>query len=588
MRCSTGGTVAALAALAIACDHGDVPDAGADTGAPPVDAALDGTPAGDADDGRALAAWAPGDHPIDLALWPRLVREGATDVSLAGEDELCRRFAVTLMGRVPTIEERAALCAGRDAEAIARAMMDRPAFVERERREWIRRVGASPSLVLSTHVVDADRIYDALARGEIGYDDFVARLVAHPVLAAQRPEMRDDLDDPERSVATIFALFLGRLPDARERADFGALLRPFRRVVEPRCADGYYTDREIAIVDPHACWDPVRGDDACTSIELGAAVTVAVPPDAAPYGLEVDCEGLSTRDDVYYYERFHGGAVPEPIQIELERPGRLLATRSELWDRAAELALSRLLGWWGSTPDEPATLLPEVRRVTAEWFRARTEHDLRDLYAFVLTSILGSASAIVTGAGDLDRPRSPWSIGPTRWMDAEQYIDSLEAALGRELGLCDPHTDEPTGIPGGELADRLRAPEPDDFYGFGENLYYAWGRALGSCAGPQAPPASAGLAAIFAQPAIADRVCGLADAHVLPDGVDPSDRSDAAVERVAADLFARMLLRAPSAPELEAIHAAADTCFAAADCDLDALARETCAAIARSTELSHY
>ena len=68
-----------------------------------------------------------------------------------------------------------------------------------------------------------------------------------------------------------------------------------------------------------------------------------------------------TSDRLFYYELVQGD-VPPALQAELEKPGRLLATRDELWDEAADFALARFVGWWRSSANEPDTVLPEVQR----------------------------------------------------------------------------------------------------------------------------------------------------------------------------------------------------------------------------------
>src|SRR4029079_932887 len=85
------------------------------------------------------------DNPIDVAIWPRLVAEGHTELPRASTDELCRRMALDLIGVAPSAGERASLCAGKTAEQMARGFMALPRFRTTERRFWIRRLGADPT-----------------------------------------------------------------------------------------------------------------------------------------------------------------------------------------------------------------------------------------------------------------------------------------------------------------------------------------------------------------------------------------------------------------------------------------------------------
>src|SRR5205814_3792309 len=111
----------------------------------------------------------------------------------------------------------------------------------------------------------------------------------------------------------------------------------------------------------------------CTSTLLGAQTSLA--PQVSPL---VPSGFSQTSSKLFYYEMVEGG-VPGALEAELEKPGRLLATRQELWDTAADLALARWLGWWRSSANVPDTVLPEVQRALGAWFRARSGHDLREL-----------------------------------------------------------------------------------------------------------------------------------------------------------------------------------------------------------------
>src|SRR6187431_3095176 len=91
----------------------------------------------DADEDRTDVPPPPSDNVIDVAIWPRMVAAGATDIRWADGPELCRRLFLDLVGAIPTPAEYAETCDGQSAAAIADALMASPRFVVRERRLWI-------------------------------------------------------------------------------------------------------------------------------------------------------------------------------------------------------------------------------------------------------------------------------------------------------------------------------------------------------------------------------------------------------------------------------------------------------------------
>jgi hypothetical protein len=518
----------------------------------------------------------PSQNPIDVAIWPRMIAGGHTTLVPAPPAELCRRMALDLIGVAPDANEIATICDGKTPEQIARGFLAHPRFVDVERRWWIRRIGADPTAHMGVLIKDADRIFDAAATGAIDYDDLVAQLVAHPVMTINRPAA--DADDVTATVRTIFRVVLGRAPSRAELDDYANLLRPWRRRFEDRYDLGYGYYVYPAALVPGACADPVLGEAACTSTLLGARTTMhpqvvpAVPP------------GYSqTAANLFYYETVLG-AVPAELQAELEKPGRLLVTRDEAWDEIADAALARFVGWWRSTANEPDTVLPEVRRALADHFRALPVHDLRDLYVVIATSLLYTTSAAVA----VDAPElPPWATGPTKVLEPEQLLDSVERALGRELGLCDPHTAEEVGLDWYWPAV-LRPAQPADWYGFGYDFYRRAGQELGGCLGAIAPPAQPGLPALFAHIDLADRLCD-PPSVLLPTGVDPQATTPEALTATADHLFAQFLSRPPGADERVDLQAAVTACQNDSGCGTaERFARETCGALLRSAAFLYH
>jgi hypothetical protein len=502
----------------------------------------------------------PSDNPIDVAIWPRLVASGLTDLPHASTDELCRRIALDLTGIGPSADERAMICDGHDAEAIARAFMATPRFREIERRFWIRRLGADPTAMMADHIVDADRLFVAAADGTLAYDELVAKLLAHPIMTINRSVAAGD--DVTPTIDRTFRTFLGRSPSTAEVAEYASLIRPWRRRHEDRYNLGYGYYVYLAALDPNACNDPVLGAAACTS-QLFGTVTTVNPPLApmVPSGYS------QTSNALFYYEVVQGD-VPVAIEDELEKPGRLFASREELWNEAADFALARYLGWWRSTANQPESVLPEVRQALATWFRAQPRRDLRELYITVMTSLLYTTSVDVESEGD----KPPWATGPTKLLEPEQLLDTVARALGRDLGACDPHTDEPVGR-NFFWPQRLRDGSTSAFD------YRGIAQQLGGCLGAIEPPRHPGLPALLTHIDLARQLCAN---PTLPAEVTTLDG-------VGNYLVAQFLGRAPTDAERDALATAATACAGDPGCaDARGFAREVCGALLRSTAFLYY
>jgi hypothetical protein len=522
-------------------DRGD--DEGDEPGSP--DPAGDPTP----------APPAPSDNVIDVAIWPRLWMAGASDIVPATTEELCRRMSLDLTGAIPTPAEIAASCAGKTPSEMADAFFATDAFVARETKLWVQHLREDPERIMADHLVDADRLIEGLARGELGYDDFAAAILAHPVTTVNK---RFDVERLEDVSENAFRVFLGRMPVGGESQDFLNLMRVWGRDWDGRYEldYGYYV--RMAYLDPAPCRDPVYGAAACTSVLLGETTTVTLPLDAR-----------------VLYETIQGN-VPAEVQLELEKPGRLLARRAEFWDEAADHALARFLGWWRSSAAQPETDVPEVRMALASWYRGTPDHDVRDLYRMIVTSVLYTRTA---DAAPAPAPDKPWAMGPSKVMDATQLLDSLEKALGRELGLCDPHTWEPISYEW-YFPKRLRQPQPDDFYGFGTDFYLEYGQVLGGCNGGVVEPTQPGFPSLLAHVQLADALCPGSP------GLLPS--ASATPDEIVAHQFRSFLARAPETDERAAIDTAAAACLPDMSCGPTVFAEQLCGALLRSGAFLFY
>ncbi len=574
--------VMAIAGSATACRDdaaidGDDGSSGADTATPdaasgPGASSDDGDPSGDdVDEGSTGADETAGEDPppppsdnvIDVAIWPRIVAGGHTEIPSDPPEVLCRRMALDFTGRVPSAVDVAAHCEGNDAEAMARSFMSTPEFVARQRKLWIQHLAPIPEQVLADHVIELDAMIDALSTGAIGYDAFAIRVSAHPGFAINRT-----LADPEPYEDTARALsqiFLGRAPHGAELDTLARLFRIWRRDWVPRYDAGYGYYVYVATIDPDVCGDPVLGQLQCSGALWGGMVTIDLP-----IGDEVLYESIA-------------GAVDPALQTELERVGELLVQQPEFWGEAADRGLRQLLGWWKSTPAQNETDVAEVRTALAAWFAGTQAHDVRDLYAMIASSILYTrATDLPEDAGDLP----PWAIGPTKAMDATQFLDSLEVVFGRELGLCDIHTNEPVGR-NWFWPDRLRVAQDPEYYGFGYDFYFETAQTLGGCLGAIPEPSQPGLESLFTHIDLADTLCEDGEAPV-PDAWDPADLGAANVDALVEHAWARFLTRAPLPEEEEAIEAARTACANDAACDGQRFADELCGALLRSGAFLYY
>lgn len=183
-------------------------------------------------------------------------------------------MSLDFIGTIPSPAEVKSNCEGKTPAQMADAFMAMPAFVDRELRLWIQILGEDPMNITAYHLIDADRIIKRFATGSIGYDDFVAQLLAHPVMALDRCLMVDDITDLAKS---IFPIFLGRVPVGGEAVDFSNLFRPWLRehIGDPNGVVGYRPF--LAAIDPNRCNDAVYGSEACTSTLIGPKTTMKLP-----------------------------------------------------------------------------------------------------------------------------------------------------------------------------------------------------------------------------------------------------------------------------------------------------------------------
>lgn len=363
-------SLALILVAAVGCHHGSGKPAGdplpgtGGNGDTPPDAGTPPPPSG---------------NPIDVAIWPRALAAGVTAYTPASTTELCRRVSLDLTGAVPTADDVATRCTGKAPADLVAAFFASPRYAAHEASFWAERLNVAAAYAAPRYILDADRLVGDFVAGKLGYDDFVTKMLAHPVLAGHHQPFVDHYDDGSDHTPAladyVVATFLGRAASPDEAVDLGNLFHVWHRVAHPLpyaacpdqttpCSgDNFHPENGHDIwsqveaqqfLDPSACQDPLFGAARCTSTLFGATTTIALPLPA-----------------IAGYDGYLGGALPAAVQKELEKPGRLLAARAEFWDAIADVALRRLVGWWQSTKNVPDSVVPEVRAALSAWFRAR-------------------------------------------------------------------------------------------------------------------------------------------------------------------------------------------------------------------------
>jgi hypothetical protein len=360
---------------------------------------------------------------INAALLPILAKDGVGPV-LAGDAELCRRYAIDLTGVAPSFADYQDHCRGKSPGEMADYFMQLPAYVRVNQRRWADAFLYDNRRTWYQYITDLDAQVGSLYSGALTYPDFVAVAVAHPAFVGRFLG--------ENVVAYAYQNFLGRDALPEERQDMLALYRMWRgrpasdlgltyssysscvdtsQCDEGRvCETGYCTDLANYVelyLDPAECAGPL-GAVACTSTMTGASV-VLQGTDPMPLG----------------------GLTSDQWET-LRAPGRAIAKLPGFWETACDAALRTYTGWWIAGYELPGYEVSEVRASLAAFFR-QTGGDIRKLEREVLTSALYTSAATPHDLNDTVQ----WHRGPTKQMTAETWLDSVGAMAGVGLGSCD-------------------------------------------------------------------------------------------------------------------------------------------------------
>ena len=255
------------------------------------------------------------------------------------------------------------------------------------------------------------------------------------------------------------------------------------------------------------------------------------------------------------------------------------------------MALSMYLGWWKSTLNLDASLLPEVQLALAESLRRSPDRSFKELVLEIVTSELYVRSNRARDGAPDDLP--VYCSGPLRILQPEAYVSSLGELLSVRVGRCDHHTSEKRGTrffdgtEGVYFPDSLRSDVDSDRSLLGTiDFHRDAASSMGGCGGGAPGTEEPTLKMVFGAADVATKVCSVG--AVLAPGALPQDTSPLAIRTIGTHLSRLLLSREPTAAETEAFAQDAAPCASNPQCDARTLAGEMCAAMARSLDFTTY
>lgn len=503
-------------------------------------------------------------NPANVGLCPSLWGLGLSGAPIV-EAEACRRLFADTLGRLPSHDELAEECIGKDWNGVVSKLLASKDFVRVNRRLWADRLRYDTEAISVERIFDMDRIVTALYEGRIAYDQFAAIASAHPVVTRRYDTEKD------RAEAVIWT-FLGRPPFGNESADLGRLYHLWQ--------NDYYDHPQLGVRLPDAYirYSCLEQTGECTSTEFGFAQLVLQP----------DTRAAEINNRLMMWSGFLSADEWEKLQA----PGRLLAQQWAFWEHAVNVVLEQYLGY------PLATTVPEVgERLTR--YLLDNEGDIRSVHYAVLTSHAYLQST--AGAAE-DAPA--YAHGPLKQADGETWVDSLNALTGSEMQRCDIRINRPwdflrDGSPYGlALVQESDWTLNQNMDGIRES-YRDLVQALGGC-----PDNSQGgrfkitsvlttanqlnYAGQLCDPSNEDTRLRVDAKRLLPSGVDASDATS---ESLAANIFdhqTRLFLGRPATEtELERARTHGANC-ATSRCSAEEFARPVCYALLSSAEMVFY
>jgi hypothetical protein len=501
------------------------------------------------------------------------------------KSELCRRMALDLLGRIPTVEENAR-CQDETPDQMADRFMASPEYVRQQKRSWGERF-YNLDEQWHQYAIEVDDMVERLFREHIKYDEFMTRLLVHPGFYATFR------GDDWSSNVVRYAL------NRNARADEIAALRPLSRAWHSRrfCsgtvwwnvrtsrngtderADGSCGRDEFAI---NFC--RCRADDGastCATDAFGATIDFGTEGCVDPRNRNSDVNALRITDvgagqgpvcpgQPFYnqcQDRAMGdngptiqlrrlAGISEGQRQRLYSLGRSLAQRPDFWEGAADRELRRFLDWWQAGLRKPDFDIPLVRTILAE--ELRRTGSVRYIQKLIVTSLLYTQRAeLAPGEADPPSTHPVWAMGPTRIMTAERWLDSVfYVTFGETAGVCDyrfvTENYDWRMLVNNNLA--MRAPMTNRF----TNDYREWAQSLSGCSSQLSRSTRSSLAIVTAQHDVALKLCA-AGAEVLARDL-PDTPSPEVYGPALNRLYERALGRLPTDEERNAAIADMTAC----------------------------
>lgn len=512
------------------------------------------------------------ENPVDRAICPALWGAGLDTRPLV-DTEACRRLFIDTSGLLPTYSDIAERCLGRDVGETVLSLIESDEFVFQNQRRWADLLGYNNVAVSVERIYDADKLVGKLYSGLVRYDEFVAVVSAHPVFTRR-------LNDAADRAEALFTLFVGRPPFANERADMANLYSIWN--------NGYHDDPLLgqrlpdAFVEHRCVNDDGSVDEdtagTCTSVLWGFNRVILKPDFRA-------VENLT----------WSGNLTAKEWAV-LQTPGKIIGSWPEVWEHMVSEVLNQYLGY------NLAKYSPEVVKDLVEYV-LRHGGDVRAAHYAVLTSSLYLQSSACEGdACDEDAP--PWTYGPLKQAEAEQWIDSVSKMVSREPGACDHRLPEPEelldqSVAGFELVNDSRWELQKGRDGLRVDTRYSdLARTLGGCPDNLTSGRFKAVSILntASQEAFVAELCnplstdgrGVPIAALLPEGMSPKAELDQGVARAVLEYqVGQFLSRQPSEAEWAMADSAASLCVPK-PCTASTFGRGLCFALLSSSEMLFY
>jgi hypothetical protein len=517
----------------------------------------------------------------------------------AGDVELCRRLYVDTVGRLPTPEDYAADCQGKNVDTIVDTVMGKDEYVVSRQKLWADRFGYNDLRSWYLYTLELDVTVSKLYRGEIDLPTFVQQASIHPALLTAGDDLLASLVDRSANpridprtlkktptdgfVEAAFEALLLRSPSAEEMSEVANLYRQYE--IDPAANDPSlpgFSARQI-FVQPCNCVGAKKA--SCqTSNNVGAPQDVSV---ALRTPNTQNCEA----DNGFLITQ----GQPQEL-ASLNAPGKVIAGRPDFFENHVRDTLVRLLGYDPIATLDEATGAALLKSLATN---LKSDGSLRNLERAIFRSILyRQAQQPASPALDCAGNDSPIFAGPRKRLDADAYFASISTLTGYSLGKCDYRFQTRTYPKLINGVNQVAYAPPASIYSYdakqpatgteepdlaGRNK----ARTLGAC-GDRVEirkQDDAGPFFLMALDYVTREACDTAPIANLGSG----GADETALASVTDTQWKRFFLSEPSAEEKAASVAAMQACLQTpATCPADRVSRRFCSALLKSARFATY